>query len=83
MSEYRWEARPRVDRGMTQWDASGLPVQLVTIGLLPDATTDERSEPLKRAPLRWDMHPAEARELAFGLLELAELAERRTRELRR
>jgi hypothetical protein len=30
---------------MTQRDAGGLPVQLVTIGLLPDATTDERSEP--------------------------------------
>jgi hypothetical protein len=82
VSEYRWEAQPRVDRGVTRWDASGLPMQVVTIGLLPAASTDERSEPLKRAPVLWDLHPQEARELALELLELAELAERRSRELR-
>ena len=83
MSEYRWECQPRLERGVTQWDASGLPVQLVRIGLLPEATTDERSEPLKRAAVLWDLLPHEARELGSALLELAELAERRTEELRR
>jgi hypothetical protein len=83
VSEYRWEARPRVERGVTQCDASGLPVQLVTLGLVPEATTDERSEPMKRAAVLWDLHPEDARELARCLLELAELAEHRTRELRR
>jgi hypothetical protein len=82
VSEYRWEAQPRVDRGVTRWNASGLPVQLVTIGLLPEASSDERSEPLKRTPVLWDLHPREARELALRLLELAELAERRSQEPR-
>ena len=75
MSEYRWEALPRLERGARQWDPSGLPLQLVTIGLLP-VQERERGEPLGRAPVLWDLRPSEARELAFGLLELAERAER-------
>jgi len=83
VSEYRWEAQPRMDPGVTQLDASGLSLQLVTIGLLPVETSGERGGPPKRAPMLWDLRPAEARELAFCLLELAELADHRSEELRR
>jgi hypothetical protein len=84
VSEYRWEARPRVEQGTSQWDASGLPLQLVTIGLLAtEEIAGERGEPVKRAPVLWDLRASEARELAFELLELAELADRRSEEMRR
>jgi hypothetical protein len=82
MSEYRWEAQPRVERAARQWTASGLPLQLVTIGLLPEGeVVDERAQPVERAPVIWDLRPGEARALAFELLVLAEQAERRTEEL--
>lgn len=82
MSEYRWE--PRMERGTAQLDASGLPLQLVTIGLLPaEEIASEQDEPVKRAPVLWDLRPSEARELAFCLLELAELADHRSEEMRR
>jgi hypothetical protein len=79
VSEYRWETRPRLERGVCQWTASGLPLQLVTLALLPAGEAlDERDERVERAPVLWDLRPSEARELAFYLLELAELAERWT-----
>ena len=81
MSEYRWEAEPRLERGVRQWSSSGLALQLVTIVLRPAGEgLDDRGERLERAPMLWDLRPGEARELAFCLLELAELAERRTQE---
>jgi hypothetical protein len=79
VSEFRWEAQPRVERGVAQWTSSGLPLQLVTIGLLPaGGAPGERDERPERAPVLWNLGPGEARELAFCVLELAELAERRT-----
>lgn len=84
MSEYRWEAQPRLERGASQLDPGGLPLQLVTIGLLPvEEASRERGEPVRRAPVLWDLRACEARKLAFRLLELAELADRRSEELRR
>lgn len=82
MSEYRWEARVRVENGVTEWTASGLRLQLITIALLPGpGVLDERGAPVERAPVLWDLRPREARELAFQLLEFAELAERRSEAL--
>jgi len=78
VSEYRWEARARLENGVSQWTSSGLPLQLVTVGLLPGPEVPgERGEPVERAPVLWDLRPQEAREFAFELLVLAELAERR------
>ena len=81
MSEYRWEARARLD-GMTESRVAGGSLQLVTVCLSNDRAgelCDERGRPLAPAPpVLTHLRPSEARELAFCLLELAELAERRS-----
>ena len=81
MSEYRWEARARLD-GMTESRVAGGSLQLVTVCLSNDGAgelCDERGRPLAPAPpVISHLRPSEARELAFCLLELAELAERRS-----
>ena len=81
MSEYRWQARARLD-GMTESRVAGGSLQLVTVCLSDDGAgelSDEHGRPVAPAPpVVSRLRPREARELAFCLLELAELAERRS-----
>jgi len=84
MSEHRWEARALLEDGMTEGRVDGSALQLVTVCLL-DAfgVADELGEPVApRPPVVSYLRPSEARELAFELLELAELAERRSERQR-
>ena len=83
MTWHRWEARARLEDGMTEARVGGGALQLVTVCLSDDGTgevSDERGRPVKRAPVVSHLRPDDARALAFELLELAELAERRTEE---
>jgi len=61
-------------------------LQLVTVCLSDDGaaeSSDELGEPVAPAPPAVShLRPSEARELAFCLLELAELADRRSQEPR-
>ena len=80
MSEYRWEARARLD-GLTEGRVGGGSLELVTVCLSDDGAgelCDEHGRPV--APALTHLRPSEARGLAFCLLELAELAERRLDE---
>lgn len=79
MMEYRWEARARLD-GMTESRVAGGSLHLVTVCLSDDGAgelCDEHGRPVAPAVVS-HLRPSEARELAFCLLELAELAERRS-----
>jgi hypothetical protein len=85
MSEYRWRALARLD-GMTEGRVGGGSLELVTV-CLSDADAgelcDEHGRPVAPATeVVTHLRPSEARELAFCLLELAELAERRSERLR-
>jgi hypothetical protein len=79
MIEHRWEVQARVD-GMTEGRVGGGVLELVTVCLFdgPDVVSAADGEPVVSAPVVCDLRPGEARELAFELLALAELAERRT-----
>jgi len=81
MSEYRWEARARLD-GMTEGVVGGGCLQLVTMCLTDEDAgelCDERGRPVAPAPpVVTHLRPSEARALAFELLELTELADRRS-----
>jgi len=81
MSEYRWEARARLD-GMTEGRVGGGSLPLVTVCLSDDRAgelCDELGRPVSPAPpVLTHLRPSDARELAFCLLELAELAEHRS-----
>lgn len=81
MSEYRWQARARLD-GMTEGRVGGGSLQLVTVCLSDDGAgelCDEYGRPVAPAPpVVSHLRPSEARALAFELLELAELADRRS-----
>lgn len=80
MSWHRWAARAWLEDGMTERrvDGSGLP--LVTVCLTDDGVGEIGDELGRRVapapPVVSYLRPFEARELAFCLLELAELAER-------
>jgi len=79
MIEHRWEARAWLEDGMTEARVGGGALQLVTVCLSDDGAgevSDERGRPVKRAPVVSHLRPGDARELAFSLLELAELADR-------
>jgi hypothetical protein len=81
MIEHRGEARARLEDGMTEARVGGGALQLVTVCLSDDGAgevSDERGRPIKRAPVVSHLRPGEARALAFELLELAELADRRS-----
>jgi len=81
MSEYRWQALARLD-GMTEGVVGGGHLQLVTVCLSDEdagESCDEHGRPVAPAPeVLTHLRPSEARTLAFCLLELAELAERRS-----
>ena len=79
MSESCWEALARLD-GMTE-SVGGGSLQLVTVCLSDDGAgevSDVQGRPVKRAPVVTHLRPSDARELAFELLELAELADCRS-----
>jgi hypothetical protein len=80
MTEHRFETQARVEDGMTEGRVDGSALQLVTVCLSDGSgeVSNELGEPATRAPVVSYLRPSEARELAFELLELAELAERRT-----
>lgn len=81
MMEYRCQVRARLD-GMTESRVAGGSLRLVTVRLSDDDAgelCDEHGRPVAPAPpVVSHLRPSEARELAFCLLELAELAERRS-----
>jgi hypothetical protein len=79
MSEYREQVLARLD-GMTLGRVGGGCLQLVTVCLTDEGAgeiSDEHGRPLEpTVPVLAHLRPEEARELAFRLLELAELADR-------
>ena len=83
---HRWEAQARLEDGMREGLVDGSALQLVTVWLSDDGAgeiSDELGEPVAPAPPAVShLRPSEARELAFCLLELAELADRRSQEPR-
>jgi hypothetical protein len=84
MIEHRFEARARLEDGMTEGLIGGGAQQLVTVCLSDDDAgeiSDERGEPIAPAPpVVSHLRPSQARALAFCLLELAEHADRRSEE---
>jgi hypothetical protein len=81
MSLYRWEARARLEDGMCERRVDGSGLQLVTVCLTDEGAgevSNELGERVERPAVLTHLRRSEARELAFCLLELAELAERRT-----
>ena len=81
MIEHRFEIEACLEDGMTEGRVGGSALQLLTVCLTNDGegeVRDERGEPVTEAPVVTYLRPSGARELAFCLLELAELAERRT-----
>jgi hypothetical protein len=82
MIEHRWEARARLEDGMTEGLPGGGVLQLVTVCLSDDEAgevSDEQGRSVAPAPpVVSHLRPSEARELAFCLLELAELADQRS-----
>jgi hypothetical protein len=81
MTWHRWEARARLEDGTTEARVGGGALQLVTVCLSDDGAgevSDELGRPIERTPVVSHLRPSEARELAFCLLELAELADRRS-----
>ena len=80
MIEHRWEVKARVEDGVTERVVDGA-LQLVTVCLSDEGAgeaSDVSGEPLVRPPVVCHLRPGDARELAFCLLELAELTERRS-----
>lgn len=82
MTLHRFAAQARLEDGMCESRLDGSPLQLVTVCLSDDGVevADERGEPVVTAPVVSHLRPSAARALAFELLELAELAERRIGE---
>jgi hypothetical protein len=81
MTWHRFEIQARVEDGMTEGRVDGSALQLVTVCLSDERAgevSDSNAEPVTQPPVVSYLRPGEARELAFCLLELAELAERRT-----
>jgi hypothetical protein len=85
MSEYRFEALARLD-GMTEGRVGGGCLQLVTVCLSDERAgelCDEHGRPIAPSPeVVTHLRPSEARALAFCVLELAELADRRSEDAR-
>ena len=78
---HRWQIEARLEDRMTERRVDGSALQLVTVCLCDEGAgevSDELGELVERPPVVTYVRPSDARELAFCLLELAELAERRT-----
>ena len=81
MTWHRFEIRARLEGGMSERRVDGSALQRVTVCLSDEGAgevSDALGEPLARPPVVSYLRPGEARDLAFCLLELAELAERLT-----
>ena len=82
MSWHRFRARARLEDGVTEGRVGGGFLQLVTLCLSDDGFgefTDEQGRVVApEPPVLTRLRPSQARELAFCLLELAELADRRS-----
>jgi hypothetical protein len=80
MIEHRFEIQARLEDRMSERRVDGSALQLVTVCLSDGSgeVNNELGERVARAPVVSYLRPSEARELAFELLELAELAEQRT-----
>jgi hypothetical protein len=79
MTLHRFEIETRLEDGMTEHRVDGSGLQLVTVCLLDGpGVVDDQGEPVSSPPVVTHLRPSRARELAFCLLELAELAERWT-----
>jgi hypothetical protein len=81
MSWHRFEVQARVEDGMSERRVDGSALQLVTVCLSDEGAgevSDVLGESVARPPVVGYLRPGEARDLAFCLLELAELAERVT-----
>jgi hypothetical protein len=76
MTWRREVTQARLEDGMTETRVGGGALQLVTVCLSDDGF-DVSDDP----PVVSHLRPSQARALAFELLELAELAERRSKEL--
>jgi hypothetical protein len=83
---HRWEAQARLEDGMREGLVAGSAVQLVPVCrsvVGAGESSDVLGVPVAPAPPAVShLRPSEARELAFCLLELAELADRRSQERR-
>jgi hypothetical protein len=75
---HRWQIEARLEDRMTERRVDGSALQLVTVCLCDEGAGEVSDELLERPPVVTYVRPSDARELAFCLLELAELAERRT-----
>ena len=82
----RWEVRAQLEDAMTEGRVGSSSLQLVTVCLCDQGAgeiSDELGRPVAPAPaVVSHLRPSDARRLAFELLELAELAERRSEESR-
>ncbi len=82
MRRHRLQAQARLEDSMSEGRIDGSALQLVTVCLSDEGAgevSDEQGRPVAPAPpVVSHLRPSEARELAFCLLELAELSERRS-----
>jgi hypothetical protein len=81
MIEHRSPTQARLEDGMTEGRIDGGALQLVTVCLSDHGVevSDQLDRPVTPAPpVVSYLRPSEARALAFELLELAELADRRS-----
>lgn len=86
MSWHRCEASARLENGVCEGRIDDSALQLVTVCLSDDQAgeiSDRFGRPVvPEPPVLSHLRPSEARALAFELLELAELADRRSGEQR-
>jgi hypothetical protein len=81
MTWHRFGIEARLEDGMTEGRVDGSALQLVTVCVCDEGAgevSDFNGEPVRRPPVVSYLRPGEARALALCLLELVELAERRT-----
>jgi hypothetical protein len=76
MTDYRDGVRALIDPEQTWHSADGREVQEISLIMLDDPAHDEHRGRYWLPPAAVTLTPQEARELAFELLEFAELAER-------
>jgi hypothetical protein len=78
MRAHRFEVEACLEDGKAEAMLGGRALQLVTVRLFDGAgVVTDLGEPLDSAPVVSHLRPEQARELAFELLALAELADRR------
>jgi hypothetical protein len=76
MRELHWDITAQIESGQTEHLVDGSSLQLVTVILSDPEPDPEDAATRSRPPAAVTLRPAQARELAFELLALAEHAER-------